>query len=42
MSLLERGRINITLNTLRQITDILGIGLAEFFSGMKDTDRRRS
>jgi len=35
MSLLERGRINITMNTLCQIVNTLGVQLAEFFSGMK-------
>jgi len=35
MSLLERGRVNITLNTLRRITMVLGIEPAEFFVGIK-------
>ena len=40
MSLLERGRINITLNTLRQITDVLEIDLADFFVGIGTIKRR--
>src|ERR1035438_759128 len=35
MSLLERGRINLTVNTLHQITFVLGIKLKDFFSKMK-------
>jgi transcriptional regulator with XRE-family HTH domain len=35
MSLLERGRINITINTLHQIVSMLNIRMADFFSGMK-------
>jgi len=36
MSLLERGRIDVKLNTLRQITDVLEIDLAFFFAGVKE------
>jgi transcriptional regulator with XRE-family HTH domain len=35
MSLLERGRVNVTVNTLHQITAMLGIRLKDFFSEMK-------
>jgi transcriptional regulator with XRE-family HTH domain len=35
MSLLERGRVNVTVNTLHQITTMLGIRLADFFREMK-------
>ena len=35
MSLLERGKINVTVNTLRQITRELGVGLSEFFAEIK-------
>jgi transcriptional regulator with XRE-family HTH domain len=35
MSLLERGRVNITLNTLKSITDALGIRPSEFFAGIE-------
>lgn len=35
MSLLERGRVNVTVNTLHQITNMLGIRLKDFFSEMK-------
>ena len=35
MSLLERGKVNVTLNTLSQITNMLGIRLKDFFSEMK-------
>jgi transcriptional regulator with XRE-family HTH domain len=31
VSLLERGRINITVNTARQIAHVLGISLSELF-----------
>ncbi len=31
MSLLERGRIKITVNTARQMADVLEISLAELF-----------
>jgi transcriptional regulator with XRE-family HTH domain len=34
MSLLERGRVNITLNTLKTILDALGIKASEFFKGL--------
>jgi transcriptional regulator with XRE-family HTH domain len=34
VSLLERGRINITVNTARQIAHVLEISLAELFRGM--------
>jgi hypothetical protein len=33
VSLLARGRINITLNTARQIAHVLEITLAELFRG---------
>lgn len=42
MSLLERGRINITLNTLRQITDVLEVQLKDFFAGIKETHSKRA
>jgi transcriptional regulator with XRE-family HTH domain len=35
MSLLERGKVNVTVNTLQQITVVLGIKLKDFFSKMK-------
>jgi len=35
MSLLERGRVNITVNTLKTIIDELGITASEFFAGFK-------
>ncbi len=35
MSLLERGRVNVTVNTLYQIASTLGIRLADFFSDIK-------
>jgi transcriptional regulator with XRE-family HTH domain len=35
MSLLERGKVNVTVNTLHQITVVLGIKLKDFFSKMK-------
>ena len=34
VSLLERGRINITVNTARQIAHILKISLSELFRGL--------
>ena len=34
VSLLERGRINITVNTARQIAHVLEISLAELFRGL--------
>ena len=34
VSLLERGRINITLNTARQIAHVLRISLSELFRGL--------
>lgn len=33
MSLLERGRVNITVNTLKAIIDALGVTASEFFAG---------
>jgi hypothetical protein len=33
-STLERGRINITLNTAREIAHVLEISLAELFRGL--------
>lgn len=33
MSLLERGRVNITVNTLKAIIDTLGVTASEFFAG---------
>ena len=33
VSLLERGRINITVNTARQIAHVLKISLSELFRG---------
>ena len=35
MSLLERGRVNITLNTLKMILDALRVSPSEFFKGME-------
>jgi len=35
MSLLERGKVNVTVNTLYQITSTLGLRLADFFSEIK-------
>jgi transcriptional regulator with XRE-family HTH domain len=35
MSLLERGKVNLTVNTLHQITIALGIKLKDFFAKMK-------
>jgi DNA-binding XRE family transcriptional regulator len=34
ISLLERGRINVTVNTVRQIAIVLRISLAELFRGL--------
>jgi transcriptional regulator with XRE-family HTH domain len=34
VSLLERGRINITVNTARQIAHVLEISLSELFRGL--------
>jgi len=34
VSLLERGRINITVNTARQIAHVLDISLSELFRGL--------
>jgi transcriptional regulator with XRE-family HTH domain len=34
ISLLERGRINMTVNTARQIALVLQISLSELFKGM--------
>jgi transcriptional regulator with XRE-family HTH domain len=34
VSLLERGRINVTVNTLRQIAHVLQISLSELFRGL--------
>lgn len=34
VSLLERGRINITVNTARQIAHVLKISLSELFRGL--------
>ena len=34
VSLLERGRINITVNTARQIAQVLEISLSELFRGL--------
>jgi transcriptional regulator with XRE-family HTH domain len=34
VSLLERGKINITVNTARQIVHVLEISLSELFRGM--------
>ena len=34
VSLLERGRINITVNTARQIAHVLKITLSELFRGL--------
>lgn len=34
VSLLERGRINITVNTVRQIAQVLEISLSELFRGL--------
>jgi transcriptional regulator with XRE-family HTH domain len=34
VSLLERGKINITVNTARQIAHILEISLSELFRGL--------
>lgn len=33
MSLLERGRVNITVNTLKAIIDALGVTPSKFFAG---------
>jgi transcriptional regulator with XRE-family HTH domain len=33
MSLLERGRVNITVNTLKAIIDVLGLTPSKFFAG---------
>ena len=35
MSLLERGKVNVTVSTLHQITVALGIKLRDFFAKMK-------
>lgn len=34
MSLLERGKVNITLNTLKTILDALDVKAADFFKGV--------
>jgi transcriptional regulator with XRE-family HTH domain len=34
MSLLERGEVNITLNTLKTILDALDITASKFFAGI--------
>jgi transcriptional regulator with XRE-family HTH domain len=34
VSLLERGRINVTVNTTRQIAHVLQISLSELFRGL--------
>jgi transcriptional regulator with XRE-family HTH domain len=34
VSLLERGRINVTVNTTRQIAHVLEISLSELFRGL--------
>jgi transcriptional regulator with XRE-family HTH domain len=34
VSLLERGRINVTMNTTRQIAHVLQISLSELFRGL--------
>jgi DNA-binding XRE family transcriptional regulator len=34
ISLLERGRINVTVNTARQIAHVLQISLSELFKGL--------
>ncbi len=34
ISLLERGRINVTVNTVRQIAHVLEINLSELFRGL--------
>lgn len=34
VSLLERGRINVTVNTTRQIVHVLQIRLSELFRGL--------
>ena len=36
MSLLERGRVNITVNTLRTILDALSLKASVFFAGLED------
>lgn len=35
MSLLERGRVNITMNTLKMILDALEITASDFFRGFQ-------
>jgi DNA-binding XRE family transcriptional regulator len=42
VSLLERGKINITVNTARQIVHVLEISLSELFRGMGCWWRRKS
>ncbi len=37
----ERGEYNVTLLTLRRITDTLGITLADAIGGMSDRRRRK-
>jgi transcriptional regulator with XRE-family HTH domain len=34
VSLLERGRVNITMNTLKAILNVLGMKASEFFKGL--------
>ena len=34
MSLVERGRVNIALNTLKTIMNALGMRASEFFAGL--------
>jgi hypothetical protein len=35
MSLIERGRLNLTIGTLKAIIDVLEIKASEFFRGME-------
>jgi transcriptional regulator with XRE-family HTH domain len=34
MSLIERGRLNLTLNTLKMVIDALGITVSDFFADL--------
>ena len=35
MSMVERGKLNLTVNTLKMILDALGVKASEFFEGME-------